>query len=214
MALTQTTASSAIAATDTKIIVASATGFAAGNMVKVDQEIMRVSKSYSSGTTILLDGRGLGGGLAQAHEASSKVLTGLPSDFAAAGPQVAVTYPIAGRDRQVTSITTDNSTLTLPVAGQDMVVELNGTSVINLTVPVPTKDMDSTLLWIASNGAAAHVITFTGGLSGASTSYDVITVNATAPVTLGPFMAVNGLWQAPVAVPMAGTVTNITATVA
>ena len=214
MALTQTTASSAIGASDTSIVVASATGFTAGNMVKVDQELMRVSKAYVSGTTILLDGRGLGGSFNQAHPASAKVLTGLPTDFPAAGPQVDVTYPIAGKVRQTTSITTDNTTLTLPTGGQDMVVELNGTSVINLTVPVPTQDMENTLLWIASNGAAAHVITFTGGLSGAGTSYDVITVNATGPVLLGPFMAVNGLWQMQVSVPLAGTVTNITATVA
>jgi hypothetical protein len=74
--------------------------------------------------------------------------------------------------------------------------------------------MDGTILWIASNGAAAHTVTFTGGLSGASTSYDVITVNSGAPVLLGPFMAINALWQCAVAVPMAGTVTNLTATVA
>lgn len=214
MSLTQTTAASAIGASDTTLNVASATGFAAGNLVRVDQETMRVSKAYSSGTVIPLDGRGLDGSFAQAHPLSAKVLTGLPSDFPSAGPQVGTSYPIAGKVRQVTSVTTDNSTLALPTGGQDMVVELNGTSVIHLTVPVPTKDMENTLLWIASNGAAAHVITFTGGLSGAGTSYDVITVNATAPVVLGPFMAVNGLWQAPVAVPMAGTVTNVTATVA
>lgn len=213
MSLTATTASAAIGASDTSIVVASATGFAAGNIVKVDQELMRVTQTYVSGTTIPVL-RGQQGGVAQAHPASAKVLTGLATDFPSAGPQVDTTYPLAGKVRQTTSVTTDNSTLTLPTGGQDMVVELNGTSVIHLTVPVPTKDMENTLLWIASNGAAAHVITFTGGLSGAGTSYDVITVNATAPVLLGPFMAVNGLWQMEVSVPLAGTVTNLTATVA
>ena len=92
-------------------------------------------------------------------------------------------------------------------------VILNGTSVITLTIPVPTKDMDGCLLTIVGNGAAAHILTFTGGLSGAGASYDVVTVNATAPIAMQA-MACNGLWMSFTAVPIAGTVTNITGTVA
>ena len=104
--------------------------------------------------------------------------------------------------------------ITLPTAGTDMLAIINGTSALAMTVAVPTKDLDGSLLWIASDGAGAHTVTFAGGLSGAGSSYDVVTINATAPVLLGPFMAVNSLWQCAVAVPMAGTVTNLTATVA
>ena len=47
----------------------------------------------------------------------------------------------------------------------------------------------------------------------AGTSYDVVTVNATAPIAMQA-MACNGLWTSFTAVPIAGTVTNITGTVA
>jgi hypothetical protein len=70
--------------------------------------------------------------------------------------------------------------LTLPPAGSDLVVILNGTAAITLTVPVPTKDMDGTELTIVSNGAAAHVPTFTGGVGAAGSSYDAFTFNSTS----------------------------------
>ena len=124
-----------------------------------------------------------------------------------------VQYPLAGRTRRVSTYGAAGA-IALPVAGTDEVAVLNGTSALAMTVAVPTKDMDGCMLWIASDGAAAHTCTFASGLSGAGSSYDVVTINATAPILLGPFMAINSLWQCAVAVPMAGTVTNLTATVA
>ena len=50
MALTTTTCSSAIAAADQSIVVASATGFSAGKTVLVNGEFMKVRKDYASGT--------------------------------------------------------------------------------------------------------------------------------------------------------------------
>ncbi len=61
---------------------------------------------------------------------------------------------------------------------------------------------------------AAHTIQFASGLSGAGSSYDILTVNATAPALMGPFMAVNGFWQLAMGVPMAGNTANVTATLA
>ncbi len=69
-------------------------------------------------------------------------------------------------------------------------------------------------MWIANSGVAASTVDFDSGLSGEGDSYDVITINANGRVALGPFVAVNGFWQASVTVPMAGTVTDITATLA
>lgn len=212
MALTTTTASAAIAASDTSLSVTSATGFAAGSLIKVDQEFMRVASSYTSGTAIPVV-RGQNGTIVAAHPSGANVTVGTGSDFANPSATVVVAYPLAGLRRKLLSYSAD-ATMDLPTAGEDQIVVLNGTSVINLTVPVPTKDIDGAVLYIASNGAAAHVVTFTGGLSGAGTSYDVLTVNATAPVLLGPFMAINGKWECAVGVAMSGTVTNITAAIA
>ncbi len=214
MSFTATTLSAALGANDTSMTVASATNFAAGQLARVDQEFVRVSKTYTSGTVIPLDGRGLNGTTVVAHVVTANVVT-TPTitDWANAAPQGGVPYPITSPGRVIQSITADNSTVTLPTAGNDLTVILNGTSVIHLTVPVPTKDMDGSELLIVGNGAAAHVVTFTGGLSGAGTSYDAITVNATAPIALRA-VACNGLWVMPIAPAMTGTVTNITGGIA
>ena|SRR5262250_3221566 len=215
MALVRTTLASACGISDTSIVVASATGFTAGFLVRIDGEDMLVGKAYSSGTTIPVI-RAQNATYAAAHVTSAGVVCGVASDWTTPAPQTLTNFPMV-RARLITSITTTPATPALTsicTPGSDSVVLLNGTSVIALTVPVPTKDMDGDLLWIASNGVAAHTVTFTGGLSGAGASYDVLTVNAAAPVLLGPFMAVNSLWQVSVSAPMSGTVTNIIAGIA
>ena len=214
MALTRTTLSAAVALGDTSILVASATGIVANDLVKVDEEFMQVLSTYSSGTTIPVR-RGQNGTAQVAHPTTAGVVHAATSDAEWGGTPagVVVPYGLAGRRRRVLSYSATGA-ITLPVAGEDMVAILNGTTILAMTIAAPTTDMDGSLLYISANGAAAHTVTFTGGLSGAGGSYDVLTINATAPVTLGPFMAVNALWQAPVGVAMAGTVTNITATLA
>jgi hypothetical protein len=202
MALATTTLSSAVGVNDVSIVVASATSVAAGRFVLVDQEVMKVTQGYVSGTTVPVL-RGQDGSVTAAHKVTSNVTHGTAADFANPSAQTNTTYPTQ-RAKIVTSLTA-TSTLALPAAGSDLVVILNGTSVIALTVPVPTKDMDSTELTIVSNGAAAHTLTFTGGLSGAGSNYDVITVNATAPAAF-KFIACNGLWLAFVGPAMGGTV--------
>lgn len=212
MALATTTASSAIGATDTSIVVASATSFSAGRLVLVDQEVMVVASSYASGTTIPVL-RGKNGSWSAAHKVTANVTHGLPSDFSdpQPGQQMAVTYTTL-RPVLVQSISA-TATLALPPAGVDTRLILNGTSVITLTVPVPTKDMDGNVLEIIGNGAAAHLLTFTGGVGGAGSSYDIITVNATAP-TAFRFVACNGLWLTFCAPAMGGTVTNLIGSIA
>jgi len=210
MAFAETTLSSAVALTDKSIVVASATSVAAGRLVLIDQEMMQVAQDYSSGTTVNVL-RGREGSVQSAHVVTARVVHGLASDFDAPAAQTSVTYPLV-RARQVVSITA-TSTLALPVAGEDLMVILNGTAAITLTIPVPTTDMDGCELSLVANGAAAHVLTFTGGLSGAGSGYDAITINATAPAAF-KFVACNDLWLVYCAPPMGGTVTNIIGSIA
>jgi hypothetical protein len=209
MALVTTTLSTAVAVADTTIVVASATSVSAGRLILIDQEMMKVIQSYVSGTTVGVL-RGLDGSATVAHKVTANVTHGAATDFSTPASQEVVTYA-ASRAVVVQSITATSS-LTLPAAGTDLRVILNGTSAITLTVPVPTKDMDGATLMIIGNGAAAHVLTFTGGLSGAGSSYDVVTVNSTAPIAM-QCVACNGLWNAFAAIPIAGTVTNVTGTI-
>lgn len=213
MALTQTTLSSACAVGDTTIVVASATGFAADQPIRIDGETMKVSHVYTAGTTNVPVIRGQNGTVATAHPTSAKVLTGASSDSQWGGVAAGtiVQYPLAGRALQTLSYSASGA-ITLPDPGADMLAILNGTSVLAMTIADPAKSLDGSVLTISANGIAAHTLTFASGLSGAGGSYDVVTINASAPVTLR-FIAQNGLWQEFVQTPMAGAVTNITATV-
>jgi len=210
MAFAETTLSSACGLLDTNIVVASATSVAAGRLVLIDQEMMQVVQTYTSGTTVPVV-RGRDGTVQSAHVVTARVVHGLASDYDAPAAQTTTTYPLV-RARQVVSITA-TSTLTLPSAGEDLMVILNGTAAITLTIPVPTTDMDGCELSIVANGVAAHLLTFTGGLSGAGAGYDVITINATAPAAF-KFVACNDLWLVYCAPAMGGTVTNIIGSIA
>ena len=108
MALTRTTLSSAYAVGDNQIVVASATGFAANSLVRIDQEFFVVQKNYSSGTTIPVRGGQLGTA-GSAHVVTAGVVVGtIADDFDAAGVAATVNNMIAGRPRRFTSITADN----------------------------------------------------------------------------------------------------------
>lgn len=212
MALATTTLSSAVAIDDNSIVVASATSVSAGRLIRIDDEILKVGQAYSSGTTVPVL-RGQDGSAVVAHNSGANVTHGLASDFSndPNGAYGAQLVPSQRASRQISL--TAAATLSLPSAGENLFVVLNGTTIIALTIPVPTKDLDTCELNIISNGAAAHTLTFTGGLSGASTSYDVITINASAPAAF-KFVACNGLWMAYCQPPMGGTVTNLIGSIA
>lgn len=210
MAFAETTLSSACAQTDVSIVVASATSLAAGRLVLIDGELMQVAKDYVSGTTANVY-RGLGGSAQVAHVASARVVHGLASDFSQPPPGAMVNFGLV-RPRRVVSVSA-TGTLTLPSAGEDLIVVLNGTNAITLTIPVPTKEMDGTILIIVSQGAAAHVPTFTGGVGGAGSNYDAFTFNATGRLAL-MVVACDEVWCMVAAPGISGTVTNIIAGVA
>lgn len=211
MALTKTTASSAILVGDNSIAVTSATGFVANYILKVDEEFMRVASSYVSGTTIPVI-RGQNGTVTLAHVTTANVVVGAGSDWADPNSTMIVAYPLSARRRKVISYSASGA-ITLPVTGEDVVAVLNGTSVLAMTVAVPTQDLDGARLTIIANGAAAHTVTFTGGMSGAGSAYDVITFNGTAPFGVEA-MACNALWMSLASAPISGTVTAITGSIA
>src|SRR3990172_1244256 len=67
MALTRTTLSSAVGVDDTSIVVASATGFATGRLLRIDQEFLQVAQSYNGTATTIPVLRGREGSLTSAH---------------------------------------------------------------------------------------------------------------------------------------------------
>jgi len=79
-ATTATTLSAAVSSTSQdRITVASATGFAAGRFVYIDNELMQVARTYSSGTTIpVVRAKG---GRASKHLSGARVLAGITGSY-------------------------------------------------------------------------------------------------------------------------------------
>jgi hypothetical protein len=205
MALATTTLASAVAVNDNAIVVASATSMVAGRLVRVDGEVMEVAKHDVSGVTIPVS-RGRDGTATQAHVITANVTHGSAADFAVPSPQTTTTYPIV-RGRITVSVTA-TSTLDAIPAGVDAVVMINGTAAVTLTIPAPTKDKDGDLLFLVSNGVAAHVPTFTGGLGGVGAGYTALTVATGAPLCI-LCVACNGAWRTISAPAWTGTVTKM-----
>jgi len=204
MALVHTTVSAAVTAADTSITVASATGFSAGYLVRVGDEMMRVTSAYVSGTIIPVV-RGQEGTLVVAHAVTTGVVCGTASDWASlGGAEQAVQYPLAGRTRRITTYGAAGA-ISLPTAGTDEVACINGTSALALTLAVPTKDLDGSILWVIGDGKAAHTCTVAGGIGAASTGYTVLTFDTGAQCSVA-FMAMNSVWV-PLPSPLSGTLT-------
>lgn len=210
MALTTTTCSVAIAAGDNSLTVASATGFAAGKIVKVNAEFMQVRKDYISASTIVPVLRGLNGTLPQAHAITSNVTVGDGQDFANAAPQGAIAYPFI-RVRQFLSYNAAGA-ITLPTPGNDMVALINGTAARAMTLANPTKDQDGDMLIIVGNGKAAHTVTYAAGFGNASTGYTVGTFDTGGQCAMA-LIAANGIWV-PFPSPFSGTLTAIDVAIA
>lgn len=213
MALDITTLAAALAVGSTKCTVTSATGLVAGDIVKIDDEMATITNAYVVGSVSVPLNRGQLGTISAAHPSGANFVSGAASDSAwgAVGASVVVPQPLAGRSRRMTSYSATGA-ISLPEPGSDAVAILNGTSVLAMTVAAPSKDQDSSFLFIASNGNAAHTVTIAGGVGGAGSNYDVLTL-AASPVLI-ILMAVNGNWVFPIGAAITGTVTNITAGIA
>jgi hypothetical protein len=196
MAITVTTLTGAVIVDQNTIAVTSATGFAAGNIVEIDQERMQVQKGYpyaGSNTLIIPVLRGLEGTATQAHANAAQVKVGTSADFLGPAPQEVVTVAIGSPARERISISAAGA-LPQPKPGSDLDVVLNGTSVVAATLTNPTTDMDGSRLVVMGNGKAAHTVTYTTvGFGNVGTTADLITFSATQAQAI-QFVACGGFW--------------------
>lgn len=188
MAFTTTTLSSAVAVTDNSIVVASATGFVAKSLVRVNGEMMEIAQNYSSGTTIPVK-RGQDGTTTTAHPATSNVTVGTAADFAAApaGVPLAITYP---SQPAFPLFSYSAAGALTPKQGIHII---NGTGALAMTLAAPTKDQDGQIMIVVANGKAAHTVTNTAGFGANTTASDVVTFHATQ-TTAFMCVACNGVW--------------------
>lgn len=208
MAFAETTLAAACAATDRSITVASATSVAAGRLVQIDGEMMEVTDAYVTASVNVPVIRGQGATAQVAHLNTARVVHGDPSDWPNPGAGAVTAFVPAGRPRRIVSYRTTAS-MDLPAPGEDLLVRLDSTA-FTLTVPVPTKDLDGCEVTFVGSTGAAYVLEFTGGLGGASTSYETVTFNATGAIAV-KVIALNETWRCVVGMGMSGTVTNVTA---
>jgi hypothetical protein len=198
LALANTTLSSACAATDGSIVVASTTSLGPGMYAILGSaELIQISKGFVAGTAAAIPVpvmRGLDGTPQIAHPATANVsFFLLASDIPNPAPGTSCLLPSAGRALQRSSVTT--TAAWLPQAGaQDEEVEINGTSVVALTLTNPTKDQNGKRVTFRGNGIAAHTLTYTTvGFGNVGATADVVTFGA-SQIQSFTFVASGGFW--------------------
>jgi len=203
MAKQTTTLSSAVTVNDTSIVVASATGLGVGNIIVVDQEVMQVTKGWSSGTTVPVL-RGRDGTATAAHKSGAMVTIMLASDLPTPlSPQTFVQYQT--QKPNVRTSYSASGAITLPNPGSDATAVLNGTAALAMTVAAPTADMNGCRLTIVGNGKAAHTVTVATGLGAVGATADVLTFAAGQQMAID-LVAAGIAWQTPSVVAGAATI--------
>lgn len=186
MALTRTTISAAVTADADIIPVTSATGFAAGNVLRVDNEYMMVVAV--NGTNIQVRSRGDLGSAAVAHNSLAPATTGLLSDLP--------NYPLgqaAQTDPTGQTIVTASVDGALAIPTQDTLILVQKAGVCAMTLAAPTTAQDGLEVTILSATANAHTVTYTAGFYGDTTSSDVATFAAKVGASM-TIKAQGGKW--------------------
>jgi hypothetical protein len=164
MALTSTTLAAPCAANDTKITVASPTGFAVGNVILVENEVMQ--QTAAAAGAVVSVRRGLEGTVQGAHATAAFVATGLGSDFPGPTPGQEVTYgPGAPDGSTAASYTYSAAGAITPVAGTHV---LNGAAAIAMTLAGPTGAQEGSVLEILSKSLFANTCLATPAFLGAA----------------------------------------------
>lgn len=186
MALTRTTIAAAISADALTIPVTSATGFAAGNFIRVDNEYMMVVSM--TGTSISVRSRGDLGSAAVAHNILAPATTGLLSDLP--------NFPMgqaAQVDPNAQTIVTASVDGALDIPVQNTLVLVQKAGVCAMTLAAPTAAQDGLEVTILSATANAHTVTYTAGFYGDTTSSDVATFAAKVGASM-TIKAQGGKW--------------------
>lgn len=188
MSATATTLAAACGRDDQSINVTSATGFAAGNVIMVDGEIM-VQTAAATGTVVPVQRGGKNGSVQAAHPILASVMTGLPTDFP--GPQQSWATNPAPYKKVIVSYGASGA-ITPPTV--DTLIFLNKATAAAMTLASPTgATPDGVEVTIYSNTAAAHTVTYTPGFHGDTESSDVATFTATIGNSI-TLLSSRGVW--------------------
>ena len=188
MALTSTTLAAACANYASSINVTSATGFAIGNFILVENEFMQ--QTGAANGTVVPVRRGLDGTVQANHAAAAFACTGLGVDFPAPAPGQCIVYGPYAPDGQMAGYFTYNTAGA--IATTPGIHVINGSGVTAMTLAGPTAAQEGAILIVESKNLAANTITATPILLGAANAGGICTCAATgANLTL---KACGGKW--------------------
>lgn len=197
MALTATTLSAALLATDTQISLTSTTGFPAvglkgqSQLMKVDNEYMYVTTVPASGSVVVRS-RGADGTAAVAHSTLAYVQTSSdPADFPSFAAQATSAIPPYEPD-----VVTLGSNVTIACPAKDTTYLIDKATAIAITLSAPTTAQDGRVIrFIVLTATLAHVITATSLIA------DAVSGSPHTTITPGQFkgasitlVAAQGLW--------------------
>ncbi len=191
MAITATTLSAAVAASDLTMRVAAATGFVKGYVINVNGEYM-VQTEDITGTTVAIGKRGQEGTYNQAHASGSVVLVGLASDFPAAPPGAATVTPYA----PTWNIASYNAAgaITVPTLKQNVFVKLKSGAGSAMTIGDPGYGVEGVEMIIQAEDAQAYTLTNATGFNGGGGGADVATYSGVVGDNMH-IKAVSGTWK-------------------
>ena len=198
MALTRTTLTAAITASQTTFGVASTgTGFppvgtvAANQPMVIDDETMFLT-GVPSANVVIVRGRGSDGTAATTHDVNSPVVTSAtPGDFPATSPGFSTLRPV-----ELPDIVTYGADGAIAVPTQPTTAFIAKATAAALTLGAPTLALNGVPLTLSSQTAAAHVITATALLNTgvAGSPFTTCTFPAQVGVSV-QLVASNGLWN-------------------
>jgi hypothetical protein len=137
---------------DTKIAVAATSGFAVGNLILVENEVM-AQTAPAIGLLIPVR-RGIEGTVQGAHATGSFTATGLGTDFASPAPGQEVAYGPAAPDGSTTAMYTYTTAGAIsPVQGTHII---NGSAITAMTLAGPTAAQEGQVLVIESKNLHAN----------------------------------------------------------
>lgn len=218
--LTATTLSAAVNATQKVVVVASATGVAAGKLLYVDKEAMLVQSVSSTSVTVQ---RGVSGTAPSGHVSGDVVLVGSPSQF--------FTYDVIGSctasQTVYPHVNLNTGSRFACLGSRWVVLRLDGFPYFNpfggtgvyttattddgaiplvggvvtmakgsaqaMTLANPTLAQNGLVIHIVAISAQAHTVTFATGLYGGTSAEDVATFGGAIGDNM-TLMAWNGNW--------------------
>lgn len=197
MSTTSTTLSGAVGANDLVINVASASGAAFRNKIRIDDEWF-TQTADAIGTAIPVRG-GEDGSYRQAHVSGAVVEMGLPSDFPAAPPGTAIPVPVSPTQQNRTYVTSTGGAIAVPLSDQGIFLKLLGTVTTAQTITDPVAAQEGQIIVIQAGAAHAYIVQAvdsTGTASDVSFSGDQDLATFGGAIGDGfAFKAVNGAWM-------------------